>query len=202
MLGEFGMGTKAPAIHAETLKTYKYVSEIRGNAKEHFFSHSTSVYKALLVCQYLQRNVEKIEFVLLSVALPVCEHFSSISSSLVASTEGQLWILVWLLKAWLPEFIGYHEDHGLRIRKFLFLPFSALDQPCDLGTVVLSARTLVSSSAKWRSWHMMFRGPFLPVAKDACAVVSVVTGPFVLCVSFTVSSLWSRGISGQGISKL
>lgn len=90
MLGEFGMGTKAPAIHAETLKTYKYVSEIRGNAKEHFFSHSTSVYKALLVCQHLQRNVEKIEFVLLSVALPVCEHFSSISSSLVASTEGQL----------------------------------------------------------------------------------------------------------------
>lgn len=44
----------------------------------------------------------------------------------------------------------------------------------------------------------MFQGTFLPVAKDACAVVSVVTELFVLCGSFTMSCLWSGAFQVKG----
>lgn len=78
--------------YTKTLKTYKYVSEIRAHAKEHSFSHSTNVYKALLICQYCREMWRRL-FVLLLVTMPMCEHFSSVSSSMVTSTEGQLLIL-------------------------------------------------------------------------------------------------------------
>lgn len=44
-------GHQSPAIHAETLQTYKYISEIRENVRSHSFFHSTNVYKALPMCQ-------------------------------------------------------------------------------------------------------------------------------------------------------
>lgn len=40
------------------------------------------------------------------------------------------------------------------------------------------------------------------VAKDPCTEVGVVAGLLVLCGSLAVSSLWSGGISGQGMTEL
>lgn len=76
MPGEFGEHTKAPAPREETLKTYRYICELRGNAEE-----SLTVSLSLSCVPALQKDVDKIEFTLLLVALRTCGRFSPVRAS-------------------------------------------------------------------------------------------------------------------------
>lgn len=127
--------------------------------------------------------------------LPSCK------SSLVASIEGQLWILMWL-RAWLSELMISCKPLDWELEDLCSSFGSALHQPCD--HVILPPRTLISSCAKWRSWHKILWGHSCLKCggQGSLCWSGRGAGLFVLCGSLAVGSLWSGGISGQVMSEL